>query len=196
MTTTDTMTGAELKTLREACGLTREDFGDMAGVQARSVKHWENGRAGVPGDVASLAQGLDSTVSRAAGELLQHAIDAALALGEKPRQVVLLRYSAEDAARYPQGRELASLGRLSGAQAAALQGAAINRIRITRGRLDALLPTLEGSALRIVWMQSDAYEAWRGAQGLTDSGLIRADWAAAQVAAQAKPHRADQPPAA
>lgn len=196
MTTTDTMTGAELQTLREACGLTREDFGDLAGVQARSVKHWENGRAGVPGDVASLVQGLDAAVSRAAFELLHHAADAALAVGGDPRQVVLLRYSAEEAERYPAGGELARLGKLSGAQAAALQGAAVNRARIIRPQLDEMAPALAGAALRVVWMQGEAYEAWRTALGMSDSGLTRAVCAAGQVAAQAKPHRADQPPGA
>jgi hypothetical protein len=54
----------------------------------------------------------------------------------------------------------------------------------------------ERCAVRVVWMQSGPYEAWRAAQQLADSEATRAAWAAGQVAAQAKPHRADQPPPA
>lgn len=188
----DLITGAELQTLREACDLTREDFADMAGVQARTVKHWENGRAGVPGDVADLMRRVDASVSLACHEALYQVRDGAALSGRLPAELVLLRYNAEEAARYRIADTLASLGRLDGAQAAALQGAIINRARLA-------LPWLIGyerCAVRVVWMQAAVYEAWRGAQGLADSETARAAWAVGQVAAQAKPHRADQPPGA
>ena len=67
---TEHMTGAELQTLREACHLSRDELAALAGVQARTLKHWENGRAGVPGDVADLVRSMDARVSRAAREVL------------------------------------------------------------------------------------------------------------------------------
>lgn len=192
MNTTDTITGAELQTLREACGLTREDFADLAGVQARTVKHWENGRAGVPGDVAALISRIDRATGYGANALLQQAADAAPSSGGEAARVVLLRYSAEEAARYPAGGELARLGRLSGTQSAALRGAMVNRAGLGL----PWMPGYECFAVRVVWMHGEAYEAWRAAQGLTDSEATRAAWAVGQVAAQARPHRSDQPPGA
>lgn len=61
----DYMTGAELQALREACGLDRDQFGELCGVQGRSIKYWEMGasKAGVPADVAALAIELDDKVS-------------------------------------------------------------------------------------------------------------------------------------
>ena len=67
-TPTRPLTGAELQTLREACNLTREELGELAGVAARTIKHWESGRAGVPADVAALAQRLDATIQQAADQ--------------------------------------------------------------------------------------------------------------------------------
>jgi len=63
MTTTHQMTGAELQTLREACGLTREHMAQLKGVQARTIKHWENGRAGVPADVQAYIEDVDDLIS-------------------------------------------------------------------------------------------------------------------------------------
>lgn len=57
----DYMTGAELQALREACGLDRDQFGEMCSVQGRSVKYWEL-RSGVPADVAELALRLEAKV--------------------------------------------------------------------------------------------------------------------------------------
>ena len=61
MNHTDYMTGAELQALREACGLDRDQFGEMCGVQGRSVKYWEM-RSGVPADVADLVLKLEAKV--------------------------------------------------------------------------------------------------------------------------------------
>jgi DNA-binding XRE family transcriptional regulator len=52
------ITGAELQVFRNISGLTRAEFGGLVGVEARTVKFWENGRAGVPADVADRAQHL------------------------------------------------------------------------------------------------------------------------------------------
>lgn len=187
----ENMTGAELQTLREACGLTREDLAELAGVQARTVKHWENGRAGVPADVADLARRLDAIVSLACHEALYKVRDAAALAGRLPGELVLLRYNADDAARYQVGDAFASLGPLPGAAVAALQGAIVNRVRLT-------LPWFTGfkrCAVRVVWMRSDDYQAWRVAAGLADNEAARAQWAVGQLASQTTPRRADQPPA-
>lgn len=192
MNTPENITGAELQSLREACHLTRDELGELCGVAARTVKHWENGRSGVPADVADLVRRVDASVSLAGNEALRQVSDAARLAGCLPAELVLLRYSAEEAARYRVADQLSSLGRLSGAQAAALQGSIVNRVRLT-------LPWFTGFervAVRIVWMQSDVYEAWRSVHKLADSEATRSQWAAGQVAVQAKPHRADQPPAA
>lgn len=59
----DYMTGAELQAMREACGLDRDQFGEMCGVQGRSIKYWEM-RSGVPADVAALVLEMEAKVSR------------------------------------------------------------------------------------------------------------------------------------
>lgn len=87
----DNMTGAELQTLREACNLTRENLGELAGVAARTIKHWEHGRSGVPADVADLIRRLDATVSIAANGALRAIKDAAATAGAYPADIVLLR---------------------------------------------------------------------------------------------------------
>jgi DNA-binding XRE family transcriptional regulator len=46
------MTGAELQMMRMACGLSRQDVADLAGVKMNSAKYFETGRGGVPDDVA------------------------------------------------------------------------------------------------------------------------------------------------
>lgn len=180
MANDDNMTGAELQTLREACGLTRDELGALAGVAARTVKHWENGRAGVPADVAGLVQRLDDTIQRAADQGAdvigtatqdQH--------GAAPNEVILIRYrTPEDLARYRP--DMAGLP-------ASVHGAII-------GRLCSAMRANGLQRARVVWMNPDDYEAWRAALRMTDGDATRAAWAAEQIPAQAIPHRADQPP--
>jgi len=70
------MTGAELQALREACGLDRDQFGKLCGVQGRSIKYWEMGASnhGVPADVAALIQELaDKVDAMAADAIARHA---------------------------------------------------------------------------------------------------------------------------
>lgn len=49
------ITGAELQSLREMCGMSREDLAELAGVESRTIKFWETGKNGVPADVTDLA---------------------------------------------------------------------------------------------------------------------------------------------
>lgn len=179
----ETMTGAELQTLREACGMSRDDLAGRAGVQARTVKHWEHGRSGVPADVAELVRKVDAIVSSASAQALQALDNATRHADAAPADLVLLRYaSAEDLARYRPD--------MAG-QAPGVHGAIVARVR-----LGAMLsPWLRACAVRIVWMRADEYEAWRAARSLPDGEITRAQWAAAEVDNQASAHRGDQPPA-
>jgi len=70
MNQTDYMTGAELQALREACGLDRDQFGELCGVQGRSVKYWEM-RSGVPADVANLVLELLAKVEAKSAAMFQ-----------------------------------------------------------------------------------------------------------------------------
>jgi DNA-binding transcriptional regulator YiaG len=90
---TNYMTGAELQTMREACHLSRDDLAGLVRVQARTVKHWENGRSGVPGDVAAVMRNIDQHAT----DMARHALGELLAMQAQaaPGQVVdlvLLRY--------------------------------------------------------------------------------------------------------
>ena len=174
----DPLTGAELQTLREACCLTREELGELAGVAARTIKHWESGRAGVPADVADVVARLDATIQHAADQGAAVIEQAMAHQGTAPADVVLMRYrTPEDLARYRPD--------MAG-QPAGVQGAIVQRV--------AQAMRQRGQLVRVIWMQPDAYEAWRTAHGMPDLESTRATWAADQVAAQALPHRADQPP--
>ena len=70
------MTGAELQCLREACGLDRDQFGALCGVQGRSIKYWEMGQSnhGVPADVTALVLEIEDKVhAMAADAIARHA---------------------------------------------------------------------------------------------------------------------------
>lgn len=176
----DNMTGAELQTLREACGMSREELGRLAGVQARTVKHWENGRAGVPADVAELVERIEGIVIQAAGQAdaMRNQAEHLAAINGEPFDLVLMRYRDEDLQRYhPEMKGLP----------ASVHGAIVGQVRAAA--------QADGVPVRVVWMVSGDYEAWRAELGHADNEATRAAWAAGQVQAQALPHRADQPPA-
>ena len=135
-TNPDTMTGAELQTLREACGLEREEFAALADVQARTLKHWENGRAGVPADVAQLARELDAATTQGAAALLQKVRFEVAGLGEG-QPIVLTRYKrTED---MPAGNTMP----------AALHAAMLGRVRLELARAGL------GRPVRVVWFDAD-----------------------------------------
>jgi len=174
----DSLTGAELQTLREACNLTREELGDLAGVAARTVKHWEHGRAGVPADVAALVQRLDATIQQAADQGAHAMAQAITRQGTAPDDVVLIRYrDADDLARYRPD--------MAG-QPAGVHGAIVQRV--------AQAMRQRGQLVRVAWMMPDAFEAWRTQHQQPDTDATRATWAADQIPHQARAHRADQPP--
>lgn len=194
-------TGAELQTLREAAGLSREALADLVGVQSRTVKHWEHGRAGVPADVAQVAtdaaewvtltarrmwlQGRQTHHGRPAGRTMaDYGQDGDLAALEilpaiAPEKVVMLRYS--------ETRHMHRADLESGATADTHGAAVVRSVQNLR--------TLDDIPARVVWFDPAAYGAWIDAQRLDDTPDMRAHWAAGQgLAAQAVPARGDQPP--
>ena len=175
-------TGAELQTMREALHMGRDELATLCGVQARTIKHWENGRAGVPADVADLAHELERVAHIASQHAAQQVQRLAAKHGRAPDDLVLIRYrTAADLARFrpdmqhlPPGIHAAIVARTA-AQARA-----------------------QGITARIVWMNADEFDAWRSASQppRPDTEAARSEWAAvAALQQQATPHRADQPPA-
>lgn len=88
------MTSAELKTLREACGLSQGWLASRAGVNERTVRYWESGKSTVPDDVAALIAEIDETLDHAAMEAAEQARDLVAAHG-KPIAVTLFRYASD-----------------------------------------------------------------------------------------------------
>ena len=177
-----TMTGAELQTMREGCNLSREELGDLVGVQARTVKHWENGRAGVPGDVQARIIELDEA---AHSEAVTHLASLTTQALQRPAgPLVLVRY--RDAALMPAGFAYAI--KRGAPSAASLHGAAIGRARVEYKGPAAQAP-------RVVWFDPESFTTWTLARSLPDTLANRTEWAAQELGAQAIPHRADQPPA-
>jgi DNA-binding XRE family transcriptional regulator len=190
--TTQHMTGAELQTLREACNLGRDEFAELVRVEARTVKHWENGRAGVPADVAAVVERLDQSISQAVSAGLVALRDlrarakpgsaegtgGGSALGD----MVLIRYrTAHDLAKYQPDMRGLPLG---------AHGAIVQRFRQSL----RYLPGFDGVPVRVVWMDTPAYEAWRAACRMDNTPATLSAWADEQIAIQAIPHRGDQPP--
>ena len=186
------MTGAELQTLREAAGLSREVLAGLADVQARTVKHWESrASSAVPADVAVMVRTSAAWVLKTARDnlrdiLLQihggpmaagvaEAMTGIFPAGADAPQVVLVRYRETDHMR-PQDREL---GHLHGAMLARLV-------------LDLIA---HGMRPRVVWFDPVDYDRWFDSTVKTGGLISHARWAAQAIASQTRPHAADQPPA-
>lgn len=101
------MTSAELKTLREACGLSQEWLAQRADVNQRTVRYWESGKSSVPDDVSTLVSELDERLSIAAREAVEQARRMMLAHG-KPIAVTLFRYTS-DAELWEARKDMAGL---------------------------------------------------------------------------------------
>ena len=179
MTTHDHMTGAELQTLREAAGLSRDVLAGLANVQARTVKHWETRTgAAVPADVAAIVRQAADWVRKAAAD----AFFMELGRPEAPEDVVLIRYRETD--------HLHAQDRAQGLRAD-VHGAMVARLVLDLQH--------NGLRPRVVWFDPESFAHWvQVVQGLPpghDTPAARAAWAAQAIAAQAIPHPADQPPA-
>ena len=174
-------TGSELQTLREAAGLSREALAELVGVQARTVKHWEHGRAGVPADVAAVAHNLAQWVRQATHSMHNGArewlrqFEPATPAGP----FVLVRYQ--------QTADMLPSDRTRGARADC-HGAAVAQVM---QRL-----ALDGVAARVVWFDVASFASWCQADHADDTPAARQAWAeCAALPAQAVPARGDQPPA-
>ena len=177
--THDNMTGAELQTLREGLHLTRDELATLASVQARTVKHWENGRSGVPGDVASMVQGLDRQATQAARATLA---GIGTSSAENASKVFLRYRSAEDLHHYEPSLK---------PMPASVHAAIVSRVSLGL----QLVAHNQAKTLRVVWFDPADFEAWRTAHQQPNTPATRQQWAAQALHTQATPHRADQPPA-
>lgn len=185
----DYTTGAELQTLREAAGLSRDALADLVGVQARTVKHWEHGRSGVPADVAAVAHNLAQWTRQAAQAVHTSArewlrqfepvqVETTLT-ATIPGPLVLLRYQ--------QTEHMHQTDRARGARADC-HGAAVGQV-VQRLALD-------GVAARVVWFDPASFASWRQDSQADDTPAARQAWAEREALhAQAAPARGDQPPA-
>lgn len=126
------LTGAELQTLREGCGMSRDEFATLVDVQPRTVKHWEIRMGGVPADVAEHAKVLDARVRKSVAIQLKRLKDLH-PISKFDAPLILTRY--RDDSEVPKE----TWGELT----AAMHGAAVLRLR------DALMDA--GYFVRIVW---------------------------------------------
>jgi transcriptional regulator with XRE-family HTH domain len=156
------MTGADLKTIREACGLSVPDFAALASVQERTVRYWESGRNAVPQDVQDLVLGIDTRLDAARDELMA-AVRAAIAQqGAAPEDIVLLRYR-ENADLWHFRPDFKPLP-------ATCHGALLARCRAALADLHV--------TTRLVYMDPQAYAQWLA--GREDSETMRSAWACEQ----------------
>lgn len=180
-------TGAELQTMREACGLDRASLAQMCGVEARTVKHWETRPgAGVPADVAATVEKLARLVAdMVEGHLffIQRTIQAT-----ENHVIVLVRYQ--------------SIGNMLASDQEAYGHSDVHGATITQL---AQRLTQTGIRARVVWFDHASYTNWREALRWTTSGepcsppddtpAAREAWAASiGLVDQSRPHRGDQPP--
>jgi DNA-binding transcriptional regulator YiaG len=89
------MTPAELKTLREALGLSQAHLAHLAGVQERTVRHWEAGRNAAPPDVAAMLANIDASIDRQVQQALATARELIAQAGHAPDCIDLLRYRTD-----------------------------------------------------------------------------------------------------
>lgn len=154
------MSPADLKTMREAVGLTVSDLASMAGVQERTVRYWESGvpgRSGVPEDAAELVTRLDHRLTVLADQLLVKV----LAQGN-PTGATLLRFkeSADLWHFIPDFRGLP----------VTTHGALLSRCRLALEKLN--------HRTRIVYMDPKTYALWLDDRVDTES--MRQAWAELQ----------------
>ena len=179
------MTGAELQTLREACGLSRDTLGLICSVQARTVKHWEGGRSGVPDDVAQAVRQVARWVS-----VESFAVRSSLISSEWRRRSAA-GFSSVALVRYREAAEMPERLRAAGA-IPEVHGAMLARVVMQLSSVGTQPP-------RVVWFDPASYFEWLDTAGhkpSDDSEELRSQWATLRaLPAQAMPPRGDQPPA-
>lgn len=156
------MTPAELKTLREAVGLSVPDLAELASVQERTVRYWESGRNQVPPDVEALVLGIDQQLDALAAQVMTVVREQIAAHGGQPEDIVLLRYR-ENADLWHFRPDFKPLPTTT-------HGALLARCRAALADLHV--------KTRIVYMEPQAYGQWL--DGRKDSEALRSEWAALQ----------------
>lgn len=198
--TPEHMTGAELQTLREAAGLSREALAGLVGVEARTVKHWENGRSGVPADVAQVVANAAQQIANATAQKVDemrfffHMADLC-GKEDQARKTKRKKYPAEGNGylvlmRYKETAQMHPVEKDIGLTAD-MHGAMVTHL------MQTLLA--EGRFARVVWFDPDKFAIWAKfndmVQNLGDTIVTRRRWAESQaIPTQAKPHPGDQPP--
>lgn len=157
------MTPAELKTIREAVGLSVPDLAAIAGVQERTVRYWESGRSAVPDDVAAQVEAIDRQLDYLAADAVRQVRETAAAQGGLPDAIVLVRYreSADLWHYHPGFRPLP----------VTTHAALLARTR-------AALADLHVRSV-IQYMEPAQYALWLA--GRPDSEAMRSAWAAEQI---------------
>lgn len=156
------MTPAELKTMREAVGLSVPDLAALVNVQERTVRYWESGRNAVPEDVSSMVLGVDRQLDALVDQVMGVVREHIAAQGGEPEDIVLLRYR-ENADLWhflPDFKPLPTT----------THGALLARCRAALADLHV--------KTRIVYMEPQAYGQWL--DGRKDSEILRSEWAAVQ----------------
>lgn len=157
------MTPAELKTMREAIGLSVPELAAFANnVQERTVRYWESGRNQVPKDVDTLVMGISQLLDARANELAEGIRELIKLGGRLEGPFVLIRYK-ENADLWhfePQWKTLPTTA----------HGAFLTRCRVALAGM--------GVATRIVYMDPQAYSQWLN--GRQDKEVMRISWARLQ----------------
>ncbi|OJY94409.1 MAG: hypothetical protein BGP25_05305 [Lysobacterales bacterium 63-13] len=89
------MTPAELKTHREALGLTVGWLAEQARVGERTVRYWESGRNAVPEDVADLIRRIEMKTRAMVTAALDSVGQILAEEGGSPESVDLRRYASD-----------------------------------------------------------------------------------------------------
>ena len=157
------MTSAELKTMREAIGLSVPELAAFANhVQERTVRYWESGRNQVPNDVETLVTGISQLLDTKANELAEDIRELIKLGGPLEGPFVLIRYREnEDLWHFePNWKSFSTT----------THGAFLTRCRVALADL--------GVATRIVYMDPQLYSHWLN--GRQDELGTRHSWAMLQ----------------
>jgi len=156
------LTAAELKTIRESCGLTVPDFASLVGVDERTLRYWESGKtAPKTADIYDLLLGVNDRIEVCVAQAVQQ-VKAIIAAHGKPAEIALLRYRENaDLWHYlPDWRPLPCT----------CHGAMLARTRSALADLHV--------ATKIVYLDVPRYVAWLN--GRADNSALRAEWAGLQ----------------
>jgi len=157
------MTPAELKTMREAIGLSVPELAAFANnVQERTVRYWESGRNQVPQDVETLVMDISQLLDARANELADGIRELIKLNGPLEGPFVLIRYK-ENADMWHFEPEWRSWPTTT-------HGAFLYRCCVALADL--------GVATRIVYMDPQAYSQWL--DGRQDELATRMSWAMLQ----------------